>query len=312
MANSGQQISQLLQIISNSKLPSELSEQTLISNDSFFSVINTGLADSKKIKLPLLRGYSGDWNASTNTPALVNGSGVSATVYRVGVAGTRDLGNGALTYGVEELIYYNGAKWVKLTQSQISDIVGLQTALDGTVKTTGVQEIAGGKVFTDSINIQEEIPTINFLDPTVPQLGQIKFFGNQHFEFSEKIYLPDSNIEAVQFIGDGSQLTGITAPTASNYIGEEFYIDANSLLRLNTSTYKQPMINYTGGSKVFTLDFEPTQILGVYVGTATLSYLDESNYVYTSPNQLEITSTLTSGDKIKIIYDKFVIQPAQP
>ena len=305
MANSGQQISQLLQIISNSKLPSELSEQTLISNDSFFSVINTGLADSKKIKLPLLRGYSGDWNASTNTPNLANGSGVSATIYRVGVAGNRDLGNGALTYGVDEIIYYNGQKWVKLTQSQISDIIGLQTALDGTVKTTGVQEIAGGKVFTDSINIQEEIPTINFLDPTVPQLGQIKFLGNEYFEFSEKIYLPNSNIEAVQFIGDGSQLTGITAPTASNSIGEEFYIDANELLRSNVSTFRQT-INFTSGTQVFTLDFEPTFFIGIFVRG---QYLDESDYIYTSPNQLEILGTLENGDSIRVIYEKFVNQP---
>jgi hypothetical protein len=124
------QFAQFLQIIANSKLFSELSEQTVISDDSFFASINTGNEDAKKIKLPLLRGYSGDWNASTNTPTLVNGSGVSATIYRVGVAGTRDLGSGAITYGVDEIIYYNGAKWVKLIQSQISDIVGLQTALD--------------------------------------------------------------------------------------------------------------------------------------------------------------------------------------
>tara|TARA_R110000851_G_scaffold213864_1_gene366481 strand:- start:2677 stop:4488 length:1812 start_codon:yes stop_codon:yes gene_type:complete len=121
---------QLLQIIANSKLFSELSEQTVISDDGFFASINTGDEDAKKIKLPLLRGYSGDWNATTNTPSLANGAGVSGTVYRVGVAGTRDLGSGAITYGLDEIVYYNGVKWVKLIQSQISDIQGLQVALD--------------------------------------------------------------------------------------------------------------------------------------------------------------------------------------
>lgn len=130
MAQTDKQFAQLLEIIANSKLFSELSEQTSISDDSFFASINTGLDDAKKIKLPLLRGYSGDWNASTNSPTLINGTGVAGTVHRVSTQGTRDLGNGSLTYGVDEIIYYNGAKWVKLIQSQISDITGLQTALD--------------------------------------------------------------------------------------------------------------------------------------------------------------------------------------
>jgi hypothetical protein len=123
-------ILQLLKIIAESKLFSELTEQTVINDDTFYAAINTGTSDAKKIKIPLLRGYNGDWDASTNTPSLVNATGVSGTVYRVSVAGTRDLGNGAITYGLDEIVYYNGAKWVKLIQSQISDIVGLQAALD--------------------------------------------------------------------------------------------------------------------------------------------------------------------------------------
>ena len=224
-------VAQLLQIIANSKLFSELLEQTVISDDSFFASINTGEEDAKKIKLPLLRGYSGDWNASTNTPALANGTGLSATVYRVSVAGTRDLGNGAVTYGLEEIIYYNGAKWVKLIQSQISDIVGLQSSLDSKVNNT--------------------------------------------------------------------------SPISSNFIGEEFYIDENELLRSNVSTFRQ-VISFTSGTQIFTLNFEPTFFIGIFVNG---QYLDESDYIYTTPNQLEILGTLENNDKIKIIYEKFVNQP---
>lgn len=312
MAYTDQQFAQLLQIIANSKLFSELSEQTVISDNSFFASINTGSEDAKKIKLPLLRGYSGDWNANTNTPTLVNGSGVSATVYRVSVAGTRDLGNGALTYGVEEIIYYNGAIWVKLTQSQISDIVGLQTALDGKVNNTGDEEIAGVKTFNDLVRLSKQEPTLEFFDSTEAQLETIKFLVSpDYFEFSKGINVlgeitSSVKIEAPFFIGDGSQLTGITAPTASDSIGEEFYIDENELLRSNVSTYRQS-INFTSGTQVFTLDFEPTFFIGIFVNG---QYLDESDYIYTSPNQLEILATLESGDKIKFIYEKFVNQPA--
>jgi hypothetical protein len=224
MAYTDQQFAQLLQIIANSKLFSELAEQTVISNDSFFASINTGSEDAKKIKLPLLRGYSGDWNASTNTPTLVNGSGVSATVYRVAVAGDRDLGSGLITYGLDEIIYYNGVKWVKLIQSQISDIEGLQNALD-------------------------------------------------------------------------NKLSAI--------LGDSFYKDEEGVLRSNISAYKQ-FINYTSGTQVFTLDFEPTFFIGIFING---QYLDESDYIYTAPNELEILGTLESGDKIKILYEHFVIEP---
>lgn len=118
-------ILQLLTLISEGRLISELQEQTSITTDGFYAMVNIGSDDAKKIKIPLLRGLSGDWDASTNTPNLFNGNGVGGTVYRVSVGGDLDLGNGTKSYGVDELIYYNGVKWVKLTQTQISDIEGL-------------------------------------------------------------------------------------------------------------------------------------------------------------------------------------------
>lgn len=222
-------ILQLLTLISQGKLPSELLEQTTITDDGFFSVINTGESDAKKVKLPLLRGYSGDWDATTNTPPLANGVGVSATVYRVSVGATRDLGNGSKTYGVDELIYYNGSKWVKLTQTQISDIEGLQNALNGFVS-------------------------------------------------------------EAQF-------------------GDSFYIDVDTV-RFNISTFKEPTIIFTSGSQVFTLDFEPTFIYPIFVNGKKLED-DGTDYTFLPPNQIEILGTLDEGDKISIMYDRFIQEPIE-
>jgi hypothetical protein len=41
--------------------------------------------------------YEGVWNASTNTPELADGTGDAGMVYRVGTAGSQDLGSGSIT-----------------------------------------------------------------------------------------------------------------------------------------------------------------------------------------------------------------------
>jgi hypothetical protein len=55
--------------------------------------------------------YQGTWNASTNTPTLADGTGVSGYFYRVNVAGTQNLGSGSLTFVVGDWIMYNGTVW---------------------------------------------------------------------------------------------------------------------------------------------------------------------------------------------------------
>ena len=51
----------------------------------------------------------GEWNASTNTPTLADGTGVQGDSYRVSVAGTQDLGSGSNDYKVGDYVYYDGS-----------------------------------------------------------------------------------------------------------------------------------------------------------------------------------------------------------
>lgn len=55
----------------------------------------------------------GLWNATTNTPTLINGVGLQGDSYLVNVAGTWDFGAGAQTFNYNELVVYNGDnQWV--------------------------------------------------------------------------------------------------------------------------------------------------------------------------------------------------------
>ncbi len=51
----------------------------------------------------------GDWDASTNTPTLIDGTGTDSNYYNVSVAGTQDLGSGDITYAIGNIVKYNGS-----------------------------------------------------------------------------------------------------------------------------------------------------------------------------------------------------------
>lgn len=55
--------------------------------------------------------YKGNWNATTNTPTLANGVGVAGDLYICDVAGTQNLGGGAVAYGVGDWLIYDGTVW---------------------------------------------------------------------------------------------------------------------------------------------------------------------------------------------------------
>jgi hypothetical protein len=79
--------------------------------------------------------YLGTWNAATNTPFLVNGTGNAGDVYLCNVAGTVDFGAGPITFVVSDQVIYSGSIWQKASGS------------NGTVTSVAVTESG------DSLNI---------------------------------------------------------------------------------------------------------------------------------------------------------------
>lgn len=75
--------------------------------------------------------YKGTWNASTNTPALSNGSGNAGDVWRVTVAGTHDFGAGPISFEVGDYaIYSDSGVYEKAdTTDAVSSVNGQQGAV---------------------------------------------------------------------------------------------------------------------------------------------------------------------------------------
>ncbi len=55
--------------------------------------------------------YKGTWDASTNTPTLVDGTGNAGDVYLCNVAGTVNFGAGPITFYVGDQVLYSGTVW---------------------------------------------------------------------------------------------------------------------------------------------------------------------------------------------------------
>jgi hypothetical protein len=77
-----------------------------------------------------LMDFLGAWNASTNSPALADGTGNSGDVYRVSAAGTQDLGSGNQTFAIGDWVMYNGSIW---QHSPGTDAVTSVNSLTGAV-----------------------------------------------------------------------------------------------------------------------------------------------------------------------------------
>ena len=82
---------------------------------------NTGRLPYSQLPLSAVE-YKGAWNAETNTPALSSGSGTFGDEYIVSVQGTRNLGEGSVTYRVGDRVIYNGSVWQRIPSSSVRTV----------------------------------------------------------------------------------------------------------------------------------------------------------------------------------------------
>lgn len=97
--------------------------------------------------------YSGTWDASDNSPELLNTDvGAAGNLYRVTAAGTVDFGAGDISFDIGDSVVNNGTVWEKWDHSDQVDSVNGQTGavvLDlGNLDDVDVSDAADGRVLT--------------------------------------------------------------------------------------------------------------------------------------------------------------------
>lgn len=99
--------------------------------------------------------YKGNWNASTNSPTLADGTGDTGDVYRTSVAGTQDLGSGNQTFAVGDWVVYNGTIWQLSPNSNavgsVFGRVGTVVAVAGDYTATQVTNTPAGSIAATTV-----------------------------------------------------------------------------------------------------------------------------------------------------------------
>ena len=77
-----------------------------------------------------LKGY---WNANTNTPTLVDGTGTTGDEYYVDVAGSQNLGSGTQYFNVGDRVLYIDGVWKNINSTAVKSVNGVIPNAQGDV-----------------------------------------------------------------------------------------------------------------------------------------------------------------------------------
>ena len=103
--------------------------------------------------------YKGEWNASTNVPPLVDGTGTTGDMYYVSTEGTRDLGSGDIVFLAGDRIIYNGTVWQKLSGGSVKSVNNIRPDDTGNV----------------NIEIEDSVKSVNNISPD--STGNVQLTG---------------------------------------------------------------------------------------------------------------------------------------
>jgi len=81
--------------------------KVILTTDSYTFYLGTNNAWN----LEFTKNYKGTWNASTNSPSLVNGTGTTNDTYLVSVAGVHTFGSTTYNFNVGDLVVYGTSTW---------------------------------------------------------------------------------------------------------------------------------------------------------------------------------------------------------
>lgn len=103
--------------------------------------------------------YKGLYNATTNTPTLVDGVGNNGDVYQVSVAGSQNFGSGSITFAVGDKVVYNGVSSI-YEKWDMTDAVISVNGQNGIVVLSTSDITEGSNLYYTDERSQDSIGTI--------------------------------------------------------------------------------------------------------------------------------------------------------
>src|SRR4029077_11825600 len=119
--------------------------------------------------------FKGAWNASTNSPLLADGTGITGDTYRASVAGTQNLGSGLQTWAIGDFAIYNGTIW---QHSPAADGVSSVNGLTGAVTVNAINQLTGDATAGPASGSASAILTLATVNGNVGSFGAVDSVGN--------------------------------------------------------------------------------------------------------------------------------------
>jgi len=226
--------------------------------------------------------YKGVYDASTNTPTLINGTGTNADYHRVNVDGTQDFGDGNIVFDTGDLVLYNGTldKWEKVDGNPdlVVSVAGKQGAV--TLEAADITDFdtavaANGAVTANTAKVTNATHTSEVTGATALTVNKIVI--------SNKVAVTPVAGDQI-LIGDASDTDNLKKVDASNFLT----LDATTILKGKVELATQAEVDAgTDAVRVIT----PDTLAGSYAGTKTLTFYETN-----------LSANLSTGDKKAIVH----------
>jgi hypothetical protein len=235
--------------------------------------------------------YKGSWNAATNTPTLVNGTGNAGDVYLCEVAGTVNFGAGPIVFFVGDQVIYSGTIWQRasgasgtVTSVAVTESGDALTITGSPITTSGTINIGFAGTSSQYINGAGGLTTFPSLTGFVPYTGAT------------------ANLDLGTFNLTADVITGATGSFASNGGSNTFAINHSSGSGIALSITKGGngeglYINKTSGSgNAATITGGVTLLSELHLTTDLAdAYIASAATWNAKQNAITLTTTGTSG-----------------
>lgn len=265
------------------------------------------------ISLPTVFNLQGNYNASTNTPALANtDTGVDNFLYYVNVAGSQDFGAGSITFSVGDWVYYVNGAWEKADNNDDVLSVNGQTgavSLNTDDITEGTNEYhttarARAAAVADSITdgVTDVAPSQNAVFDALAlkadDVNVVKLAGSTM-----------DSAASITFAGGGEVLGLPATPSATGAASKE-YVDAQIAASSGSTQGREVLTLVAGDITNGYVDLAQEALADSVMVTPAGGPLQEPGVDYTESVPAAVTRITFAGDLAAelVAGDKLIIQ----